>query len=109
MRTALRTPEWMETIAELPEWNVEPVSPDTDFSTDVEPGNGIIHAPTLTVVKADLNIRKTPSVTASIVDERHFGDIVTAHDIEVISHNSVWVKDNLGWSAIVHNGTKYMI
>jgi hypothetical protein len=59
-------------------------------------------------VLKNINIRSKPYISASVVGTRVVGDIVKVQDIHATSSTSVWVKDERGWSAIVHGLLKYM-
>jgi GH25 family lysozyme M1 (1,4-beta-N-acetylmuramidase) len=59
-------------------------------------------------VLQNMNIRSDPTISASVVGTRAVGDIVKVQDIHATSSTSVWVKDERGWSAIVHGLLKYM-
>ena len=70
------------------------------------PATGVV-LPTMKVLK-NMNIRSKPDISASVVGKRVVGDIVKVQDIHATSSTSVWVKDERGWSAIVHGLLKYM-
>ena len=70
------------------------------------PPTGVI-LPELKVLR-NLNIRMDPTISSYIVGTRAVGDIVKVQDIYATSSTSVWVKDDRGWSAIVHGLLKYM-
>jgi lysozyme len=71
-----------------------------------QPATGVV-LPTMKVLK-NINIRSKPDISASVVGKRVVGDIVKVQDIHATSSTSVWVKDERGWSAIVHGLLKYM-
>lgn len=55
------------------------------------------------------NIRKEPVIKPdNVTGWRSTGDKVDAIALRVISPSSVWVQDGKGWSAVVHNGIRYM-
>jgi hypothetical protein len=70
------------------------------------PPSGVV-LPELKVLR-NMNVRSDPTISASIVGTRAVGDIVRVQDIYATSSTSVWVKDDRGWSAIVHGLLKYM-
>ena len=73
---------------------------------ELPPTNGVI-LPELKVLR-NMNIRSDPTISSYIVGTRAVGDIVKVKDIYATSSTSVWVKDERGWSAIVHGLLKYM-
>ena len=72
----------------------------------VPPTNGVI-LPELKVLR-NINVRRDPNISSYIVGIRAVGDVVKVQDIYATSSTSVWVKDERGWSAIVHGLLKYM-
>ena len=73
---------------------------------ELPPTSGVI-LPELKVLR-NMNIRSDPTISSYIVGTRAVGDIVKVKDIYATSSTSVWVKDERGWSAIVHGLLKYM-
>ena len=70
------------------------------------PPTGVI-LPKLKVIR-NLNIWSEPSTSASIVGLHATGDTLDVLEIKPINTVSVWVRDELGWSAVVHCGVRYM-
>ena len=81
----------------------EPTSPAEPVTP---PPTGVI-LPKLKVIR-NLNIRSEPSTSASIVGLHATGDTLDVLEIKPINTVSVWVRDELGWSAVVHYGVRYM-
>lgn len=57
------------------------------------------------VIMPTLNVREQPSINSRIVGTLSSDDVVT---IEDVGGTDVWVKHQLGWSAVVYNGRRYM-
>ncbi len=70
------------------------------------PTNGVI-LPVLKVINK-VNVRLTPSTAIKEIRERQPGEVVVVQEIKPINAVSVWVRDNEGWSAVVHYGVRYM-
>ena len=72
------------------------------------PTTGVI-LPKLKVI-SEVRIRTSTSLASldNYIRMRKVGEIVNVEEIRVNSLNSVWVRDNVGWSAVVHYGAKYM-
>ncbi|HSW63412.1 MAG TPA: peptidoglycan recognition family protein [Dissulfurispiraceae bacterium] len=54
------------------------------------------------------NIRSSPSTGARIAGWRNQDETVIPLELRVVSPSSVWVRDEKGWSAVVHNSLVYM-
>jgi GH25 family lysozyme M1 (1,4-beta-N-acetylmuramidase) len=63
--------------------------------------------PSLKVIK-NVNIRSQPNTSASVLGYHVAGDMLDVLEVKPISAVSVWVRDERGWSAIVHYGVRYM-
>ena len=63
--------------------------------------------PKLKVIK-NVFVRTTPSTAIKEIAERKPGDTVNVLEIKPINTVSVWVRDEIGWSAVVHYGVRYM-
>ena len=75
--------------------------------TEPEPPTNEVILPKLKVIR-NVNIRPQPSTSIKETGTRVPGDIVTVLEIKPINQLSVWVRDELGWSAVVHYGVRYM-
>ena len=75
--------------------------------TEPEPPTNEVILPKLKVIR-NVNVRSSPSTSASIVGLHATGDTLDVLEIKPISAVSVWVRDELGWSAVVHYGIRYM-
>jgi len=81
-----------------------------------EPPPVIIQPPTTGVmlpklkVISEVRIRTSTSTSSldNFIRMRKVGEIVNVEEIHVKNGKSVWVRDNIGWSAVVHYGEKYM-
>ena len=63
--------------------------------------------PSLKVIK-NVFVRTTPSTAIKEIATRYPGEVVKVLEIKPISAVSVWVRDAIGWSAVVHYGVRYM-
>lgn len=90
---------WDQFVAEFGELAAEPPVPDPEPAPI-----GI----TLTVEIAAVNVRTDPSLKSAIVNRLHKGQQITAEAVHVEDGNRVWVKHQLGWSALVFDGRKMM-
>ena len=72
------------------------------------PATGVI-LPKLKVI-SEVRIRTSTSTSSldNFIRMRKVGEIVNVEEIHVKNGKSVWVRDNIGWSAVVHYGEKYM-
>lgn len=70
------------------------------------PTTGII-LPKLKVIK-NVNIRSQPNTSASVLGVHVAGDMLDVLEVKPINPVSVWVRDERGWSAIIHYGVRYM-
>ena len=75
--------------------------------TEPEPPAAGVILPKLKVIR-NVNVRSSPSTSASIVGLHATGDTLDVLEIKPINAVSVWVRDELGWSAVVHYGIRYM-
>lgn len=58
------------------------------------------------VIVAVLNVRALPTVQSPKVGVRVRGDVITAKDIVIEDPRRIWVRDELGWSALVYDGVQ---
>jgi lysozyme len=70
------------------------------------PINGVI-LPKLKVIR-NVNVRSQPNTSASVLGVHVPNDTVNVLEIKPINTISVWVRDEIGWSAVVHYGIRYM-
>lgn len=75
--------------------------------TEPEPPTNEVILPKLKVIR-NVNVRSSSSTSASIVGLHATGDTLDVLEIKPINAVSVWVRDELGWSAVVHYGIRYM-
>ena len=73
----------------------------------VIPSTQEVILPTLKVIKT-VNIRSQPNTSASVLGVHVVGDVINVLEIKPINPVSVWVRDERGWSAVVHYGVRYM-
>jgi len=73
----------------------------------VIPSTQEVILPTLKVIKT-VNIRSQPNTSASVLGVHVAGDMLDVLEVKPISAVSVWVRDERGWSAVVHYGVRYM-
>lgn len=52
--------------------------------------------------------RATPNALGTTIRMRPAGEVIIVQEIRVLNSSSVWVKDQVGWSAVVHGGVVYM-
>ena len=76
------------------------------ISAPEPPTTGVI-LPTLKVIK-NVYVRTTPSTAIKEIATRYPGEVVKVLEIKPINAVSVWVRDERGWSAVVHYGVRYM-
>ena len=72
----------------------------------VIPSPGVI-LPSLKVIK-NVYVRTTPSQAIKEIATRYPGEVVKVLEIKSFNPVSVWVRDERGWSAVVHYGVRYM-
>jgi len=63
--------------------------------------------PTLKVIR-NVFVRITPSTAIKEIATRYPGEVVKVLEIKSFNPVSVWVRDERGWSAVVHYGVRYM-
>lgn len=72
-----------------------------------EPPTQDMILPSLKVIK-NVFVRVTPSTAIKEIATRYPGEMVNVLEIKPINPVSVWVRDERGWSAVVHYGVRYM-
>jgi len=77
-----------------------------EIISEPEPLPSVI-LPSLKVIK-NVNIRSQPNTSASVLGVHVVGDVINVLEIKPINPVSVWVRDERGWSAVVHYGVRYM-
>jgi len=74
---------------------------------ETEPPTQEVILPKLKVIR-NVYVRVTPSTAIKEIATRYPGEVVKVLEIKPINPVSVWVRDERGWSAIVHYGVRYM-
>lgn len=77
-----------------------------------EPGEPAPEEPEVTNIRFEtirpVYIRTGPTTASNRVRTRQVGEIIRANDVVLESLNRIWVQDDEGWSAMVHNGIQFM-
>ena len=78
----------------------------SEIILEPEPSPSVI-LPSLKVIK-NVFVRTTPSQAIKEIATRYPGEVVKVLEIKSFNPVSVWVRDERGWSAVVHYGVRYM-